>query len=143
MRKPSGKINPVSVLLLLAVGGGVYWAVLFGPVYFDNLDVREAVDAAFSRYHIEGEKRARQYLLDRLNTRTPEGTIGHHFEVDDDGVERELPGLDVPEEDVSFDYDERTSELTVRVEYDRVVVLKPTRKRRTVHFVVQKTGAIR
>lgn len=143
MRKPSGKVNPISVLLVLAFGGGVYWAVLFGPLYIDNLDVREAVDAAFSRYGNEGEDRARQYLVSRLNKGTQDGIVGHHFEVDEDGVEQELPGLDVAEDNVTFEYEERTSQLTVRVEYDRVVVLKPSQKRRTLHFVVQKTGAIR
>ncbi|MEW6430976.1 MAG: hypothetical protein AB1730_05650 [Myxococcota bacterium] len=141
--KPSGKVNPVSVLLLLALVGAGWWAVIFVPVYLDNLDVREAVDAAFSRYHVEGEQRARQFLMDRLNVRTPQGTIGHHFELDEEGVERELPGLGVPEENVTFDYVERDSLLTVRVEYDRVVVLKPTQARRTLHFVVEKSGAAR
>jgi len=141
--KPSGKVNPVSVILLLALGGGIYWAVTFVPTYYNNLDVREAVDAAFSRFTVEGEDRAHQYLLSRLNRGTQEGIIGHHFEVDEDGVEHEVPGLGVADEDVTFEFDERTSELTVRVEYDRVVVLRPFQKRRTLHFVVEKTGAIR
>lgn len=139
--KPSGKVNPVSVLLVLALIGAAYWAVIFVPIYLDNLDVREAVDAAFSRYHVDGEERARQFLMDRLNVHTPQGTIGHHFEIDEEGIEQELPGLGVPEENVTMDFVERDSQLTVRVEYDRVVVLKPSQKRRTLHFVVEKSGA--
>lgn len=141
--KPSGKVNPVTVLLVLALVGAGWWAVIFVPVYWDNLDVREAVDAAFARYHVDGEERARGFLMDRLNLVTPQGTIGHHFEIDEDGMEQEMPGLGVPDENVTFDYVERDSQLTVRVEYDRVVVLKPSQKRRTLHFVVEKSGAAR
>jgi hypothetical protein len=140
--KPSGKVNPVSVLALLALGGATYWAILFLPVYYDNLEVKEALDAAFSQARVEGEERAKTWLMRRLNGVTPgQGTLGTHLEVDEDGVERELPGLGVPEENVTFTWDDRESTLTLRVEYDRVVVLKPSDKRKVLHFVAEKKGS--
>ena len=140
--KPSGKVNPVTVLLLLAIGGAVYWAVMFGPMYLDNFEVREAVDSAWSLWATDGEDHTYQWLLNRLNNRTQMGTMGSHFEVDEDGVEKLLPGLGVPEDNITFAYDENTKMLTVRVEYQRVVVLKPSDKRRTMRFVVEKRAKV-
>lgn len=135
--KPRGKVNPVSVLVLLGIAGGIYWAVMYVPLYLDNLDVREAVDTAISRFHTTGPAAAETWLHQRLTQRTTLGVIGSHPELDDDGVEQIVPGLDVDPDNITFDWDERNSELTVRVEYDRVIRLKPTQERRTVHFVVQ------
>ncbi|MEW5740461.1 MAG: hypothetical protein AB1938_16155 [Myxococcota bacterium] len=140
--KPSGKVNPVSVLVMLALAGATYWAVLFIPLYYDNLEVKEALDSAFSQARVEGEETARVWLMRRLNGVTPNmGTLGSHYEVDEDGVEQLLPGLGVPEENVTFTWDEAASTLTLRVEYERVVILKPSEKRKVLHFVVEKKGS--
>lgn len=136
----SGKVNPVSILLLLAAVGGGWWMFTYLPIHWDHLSVREAVDSAAAEYLVAGEDTAKRKLLARLNRLTAGGeTIGWHFETDEEGNEERVPGLGLTEDNVTIEWDEANKQVTVRVEYDRVVELKPLEDRKTVHFSAEKS----
>lgn len=136
--KARGGVNPISVLLLLAIGAGIWAAITFIPAYWDNLTVREVAHSAATRYPTSGEDGVAAALLERLNDLTMEGTVGWHFDVDEDGYEQKVPGLAVDPDNVQVSYDEEKRVVTVRVAYDRTVELKPSDERRVLHFVVEE-----
>lgn len=135
----NGESNPATYVLLVLLALVGYYAYFVVPVYLDNLEVKEAVSEAHNGWFTEGGRaQSRDRLLVRLNQRNPDVT---HFEVDEAGVETEKPGFGITQEQVSFDYDESSKRLTIRVEYDRIVTFVPFKKRKTYHFVVERTGA--
>lgn len=135
--KPRGAVNPVSVIIILALIGLGWWLYTFLPVYWDNLSVREAAGAAAIDW-LRGEESVKATVMRRLNMATPEGVVGWHFATDEEGNETKVPGLGVAEEDITVNWDEASRTVTIRISYDRVVEMKPLDKRRTVHFEVEK-----
>lgn len=130
--------NPVTVLLVIALAGAGFYGFHVAPLYLDNLEVKEAAAEAFNTWIVEGEERARFKLMLRLNGK---GT-GYHHEIDDDGVEQVKPGLGIPDEQVTFDFDDGKRVLTVSIAYTRLVQFKPLEKRKTYSFSVMKSGTI-
>jgi hypothetical protein len=124
----------VTWLSILGVVALIYSAVMFGPVYLDHIDVREATNMAFSVYLLEKPESAKSRLLGRL------GQIGDHYEEGDDGEEQLVQGLGVAEEDVTIELDPSSNVLTIRVTYDRAVELIPTKKKHTFHLMAEKIG---
>lgn len=135
-----GKTNPLTVLLVLAVGFGAWWGFLFIPVYLDQMEVKEATRQILnlipqSRSPID----AAANPLFRLNSQ-----VGWHFVVDEEtGVETVAPGLGLTVDDnVTVDVDTAAKLVTVRIEYDRVVQWKPLQRRKTLHFVAVATDKL-
>lgn len=139
MRTNGESINPVTYLVFLALAAAGFYAYHVGPLYYDNLEARDAAGEAFAVYALSGEQVAHNKLLTRLNQRSPNTT---HFEVDRDGVESEKPGYGLTDDNISFNFDESTRTLTVRIEYDRFVDFKPFKKRKSYHLVAEKTGVL-
>lgn len=135
-----GKTNPLTVLLFLAVGFGAWWGFLFIPVYVDQMEVKEATRQIVNLIPQAGDPmNAVTPPLFRLNSQ-----VGWHFVVDEEtGIESVKPGLGLTAEDnVTVDVDEQRKLVTVRIEYDRVVQLKPLERRRTLHFVAVATDKL-
>lgn len=110
---------------------------VYGQAYLDHFDVKEEVWLAFSTT-VTGEHEARARLMQALNAK-----IGWHYELDEGtGEETIKPGLGVPDEAVEIVLNPETKVVRVRVEYDRVLPLKPSDRRTTVHFVAEKTGKL-
>jgi hypothetical protein len=129
------RTNPVTVLFLLALALAGWWAFIFGPLYLDHLEVREAAAQTIALIPGAGTpKDAAKIPVNRLNTR-----VGWHYQVDEEtGEERVLPGLGIDfDEGVTVDYDPSTKLAVVRFSYDRVVQLKPLERRQRVHFVAE------
>ena len=139
MRK-NGETNPVTYLLVVLIAAALFYAFHVGPVYWDNLTVKEAAQEAVNVYILNGEDAAKAGMLSRLNVKSPETS---HFEVDADGVESEKPGFGLTEDNVTFTLDEHTKKLTLRVEYDRTIQFKPLKKRKTYHLMIEKVGITR
>jgi hypothetical protein len=138
VRTPAGKTNPFSVLLFLAFVAGGWWLFTFGPIYIDNLEVKDEVAKGLAQAVLEGDGSAQKTLVIRLNK-----TIGWHYEVDEETQqERVKPGLGVEAEQVVVNSDSSTKMITVRVEYDRTFQLAPLKDRKTLHFVVLKQGKL-
>ena len=135
----NGETNPgtyVAVVLIAAVGFYCFHVV---PVYWDNLEAKEAASEALSVYILKGEKSAREGLMFRLNGNA---TV-RHYEVDDEGVESIKPGYGILEDNVVIDVDEKMNKIVVRITYDRIVEFSPLKKRKSYHLVAEKIGTIR
>ena len=138
MRAPPGETNPFSVLLLLALAAGGWWLYVFGPVYWDNLEVKDAVAKSVNQAVLEGDANAQITLLIQLNR-----TVGWHYQVDEETqAEQVKAGLGLEKEQVLVKTDSDAKMITVRVEYDRTFQLVPFKQRKTLHFVVLKQGKI-
>ena len=124
--------------MLIGVAAGAWWAWIFGPAYLDQFDVKEDVWLAFSTM-LTDESGARAKLLRDLNEK-----VGWHYAVDEaTGLEEVRPGLGIEPEQIEMTIAPEVNLLRVRVEYDRVLQLKPTSRRTTVHFVAEQTGKIK
>ena len=135
----NGETNPgtyVAVVLIAAVG---FYCFHVAPVYWDNLEAKEAASEALSVYILKGEKSAREGLMFRLNGNA---TV-RHYEVDDEGVESIKPGYGILEDNVVIDVDEKMNKIVVRITYDRIVEFSPLKKRKSYHLVAEKIGTIR
>lgn len=135
----NGETNPgtyVVVALLAAAGFYVYHVA---PVYWDNMEAKEAASEAVSVYVLSGEETARNGLLYRLNNNQSVS----HFEVDEEGVESIKPGYGLEPENITIDVDEKTKKIVVRVEYNRIIEFSPLKKRKNFHLVAEKIGTIK
>lgn len=135
----NGETNPGTYVVGALLLGAGFYAFHVAPVYWGNLEAKEAAAEAFSAYILKGEEVAKSNLLIRLNDRSPDMT---HYETDEDGVESIKPGYGIREDAVTFTLDESTRKLTVRIEYDRLVEFKPLKKRKLYHLVAEKTGTL-
>ncbi|PZR16100.1 MAG: hypothetical protein DI536_07345 [Archangium gephyra] len=131
----NGETNPVTWIVVLALIGVGFYGFHVGPVYMDNLEVKEAASEAFNVYFNDGEDLARRKLIIRLN----EKNFGTHLEVDENGVESWKPGLGIDPERVTF-VEGGDGTLRVTVSYDRVVIFSPLKKRKTFHVSAEKVG---
>jgi len=144
--RPSGAVNPLAVLLGAAFAAAVYWAVIFGPVYLDNMGVREAIDVGFATAHpVESNRgtddEVRAAVLRRINEKPD--PVGWHMEEDPKTGEMvEKFGLGLEPDAVTVERDPATSRIRVAVDYSRTVRYKPTQKVRVVSFHVEKEGPI-
>lgn len=129
----NGETNPVTIIVILALIAAGFYAYHVVPVYLDNATVREKCQEAFNIYWVNGDNMARQKLTFNVNT-----VIGEHFEVDEDGVERVVKGLGVPEDDIFIEESDET--LTVRVTYARTIQFSPLKNRKTFQLMAEKVG---
>jgi hypothetical protein len=134
--RASGKVNFVALLMLLAIGGGVYLVAIYSGVYLDNLDVKQQMKAGFNDWGVKNEATIRTQLLRKLNDKE----LGWHREEDEYGEEHVRPGLGITDEQLVIEADTVSRQLSMRLEYDREVQFKPSKKRKIVHFVVDVSG---
>lgn len=135
----NGETNPGTYVVVVLLAAAGFYLYHVAPVYWDNMDAREAASEALSVYILKGEETARAGLMFRLNN----NPNTNHFEVDDEGVESIKPGLGLKPEDVTIDVDEKTKKIVVRIQYDRIVEFSPLKKRKVFHLVAEKIGTIR
>ncbi len=137
MLRARGAVCLVTLALLLVVLAAAYAGWLYIPVYLDNLDMREAVVAAFNRMGTDPDDgRIKAFLLSRTNA------IGTHWETQG-GVRVEKPGLGLTEADLVLDresFADRTG--SVQVDYQREIRLWPSDTFKTLDFHVEKVGTL-
>lgn len=133
LRRPRGAVNPLSVLVILAIAAAIYYVAIFSPVYLDNIDVTDAVVSAYNQSGQVPDEQIKGVLRDKLKR------IGTHREPNADGELEEKMGLGVPDEDVVYEVNPDNT-VTVQVKYFREVRLKPTGKWTKVKFSPSKHG---
>jgi hypothetical protein len=136
--RPSGKVNLIAVVILGALAYGIWWVITFSSVYLDNIDVKEAVDAGFNLSN-RGDDVA---ILNAILAKTNASTLGIHDETDEFGVVTQVGGIGLKEENITVTRDEVLKKISITVEYQRKVFLKPSAKVKYVKFRVQKEGPI-
>jgi hypothetical protein len=133
--RDSGKVSLGTLVLLLLLGGAVYVAALYAPLYVDSLDVKEAVAAA---HNLAGRNLNDSVLRNEIRQRTSQ--MGTHEEPDGWGATRTVPGLGLTDEQIRIERNGVTGSVRIEVLWDRTVVLKPTRRTHTFHFRALKEG---
>ena len=137
MLRARGAVSLVTLFLLLVLLAAGYAGYLLIPLYLDNLDMREAMTAAFNRMASDPDDgRIRIYLVGRANT------IGTHWERQG-GVRVEKPGLGLGAEDFIIERESFTGHSgRVQVDYQREFRLWPSDTFKTLDFHVEKAGAL-
>lgn len=136
--RPSGKFNPLSLLVIGGVAYGLWWMFTFVGVYLDNLDVKDGVNGAFN----ESPRSSDPVLISHILGKANASTTGEHEEEQPDGTIKVVPGIGLKEEDVTITRDDVASTIRIAVAYQRKVVLKPTTKVKFVQFSYVKEGPI-
>lgn len=137
MRRPIGATNIFSVLILAGLAFALWYGIVVGPAYLDNLDMKQFVS--------EGFNQAKNRRTDEQITRhivEAASRVGEHLADDGYGNITWQPGLGITAEDVVILRDEVNDTLTVRVEYVRQRVLKPLSRMKDIRFVVEESGEL-
>ena len=136
--RPGGKVNLIAVVILGAVAYGIWWIITFSGIYLDNLDVKEAVAGAFNESNRKDDDKLAAAIFSKCNL----SSLGTHE--DDDGWDnvKTMGGLGLKNENVTIVRDEVANRISITVEYQRKVELKPFSKVRVVNFRVAKEGTI-
>ncbi len=110
--------NLGTLAVLAAIASAIYVAAKVVPLYVDNLDVKEAVEAAFNlagRNNNDGLLRAE--IRDRTNR------MGSHVETDTWGNDRVVPGLGLTDDQIAIERSHITENVRIEVTYQRAVEL--------------------
>ena len=122
--RPSGKVNLIGVVILGAIAYGIWWVVTFSGVYLDNIDVRDAVEGAYNESGRKDDATLISIMKNQLNL----STLGKHEETDEFGVTSEKGGLGLTDENFTISRDDVTKRITITIQYQRKVSLKPLKK---------------
>jgi len=133
LRGPRGAVNPLSVIVIVAIVAAIYYVAIFAPAYLDNIDVTDAVVSAYNQTGQAQDETIRTNLRDKLKR------IGTHREPNENGELVEVLGLGIPDEDVTYEVNPDNT-VTVQVKYVREIRLKPTGKWSKLRFSPSKHG---
>lgn len=116
MSKLIGKLGTLAVLA--AIASAIYVAAKVVPLYVDNLDVKEAVEAAFN---LAGRNNNDSILRAEIRERT--NRMGSHVETDKWGTEQVVPGLGLTDDQIVIERSRVTENVRIEVTYQREVDL--------------------
>lgn len=112
----SGKINIGFLVFLVVVAAVIYVAAKVVPFYVDHMDVQEAVEAA---HNLAGRNNNDGLLRNEIRERTMR--MGSHIETDSWGVDKEVPGLGLTEDQIVIERSRITDNVRIEVTYEREV----------------------
>lgn len=124
--------------MIVGLIGALYWAVVFGPAYLDNISMREALDVAV--HTRGGDEHVVEAVINRVNF--GEHAFGYHYEENENGEQVEVRGMGLTADNISVDRNEQAHTLKVMIDYTRPVRLKPTSTVRSVTFHLEQEGPI-
>ena len=134
--QPRGKVNLVALLLMGAIAAAIYSVIMFSGAYVDNFDVKTEVASLVNQANRLTDDQLRATLVSRMNQ------IGTHYEEQFDGSWVEQPGLGVTNDNVQINRDTVAGIIVVRVDYGRLINLKPFGKWTTLNVSAQKEGPV-
>lgn len=123
------------VLLLAAIAGAIYVGAKIAPFYVDNMDVKEAVDAAFN---LAGRNTNDSILRAEIRDRT--SRMGSHVETDSWGVDHVVPGLGLTDDQIVIERSRITDNVRIEVTYQREAELSLFNRVHVVELRVVKEG---
>lgn len=136
--RPHGKVNLIAVVILGAIAYGIWWVITFSGVYLDNIDVKDAVEGAYNESNRKDDVTTAGTIIAKTNL----STLGNHEEDDGYGTITTKGGLGLKDENITVVRDEVLKRITITVQYQRKVELKPLKKVKFVKFRVVKDGPI-
>jgi hypothetical protein len=126
-------LGTVAVLAVVAVA--IYVGAKIGPLYVDNMDVKEAVEAA---HNLAGRNTNDSVLRAEIRDRT--SRMGTHLETDSWGAERVVPGLGLTDEQITIERSRITDNVLIEVVYQREVELSLFNRVHVVELRAVKEG---
>ena len=108
--------NLGNLVMLAAIVGAIYAAAKVVPLYVDNMDVQEAVDAAFN---LAGRNTNDGLLRAEIRDRT--SRMGSHVATDTWGEDRVVPGLGLTDDQILIERSRITDNVRIEVTYQREV----------------------
>jgi hypothetical protein len=126
-------LGTVAVLAVLACV--IYVAAKIVPLYVDNMDVKEAVEAA---HNLSGRNSNDSVLRGEIRDRTRR--MGSHVETDSWGTERVVPGLGLTDEQITIERSPITDNVKIEVVYEREVELSLFNRVHVVELRAVKEG---
>ncbi|MFL5350901.1 MAG: hypothetical protein ACJ8AT_39540 [Hyalangium sp.] len=132
---PKAAKNLITLLVLVLVAGGIYVAAKVVPFYVDNLDVEDAVSAAFN---LSGRNGNDGILRAEIRSRTMR--MGSHVETDTWGVDHVVPGLGLTDDQIEIERSRITDNVRIEVTYQRDVEFALFKRTHTLVFHVVREG---
>jgi hypothetical protein len=105
----------MSIVMIAAVSGAIYWGVLFGPKYMDHIDVKQAMRRAIAQKASMGSIEDIQDILIRE-------------------MKVIAPDVELIREDITVTRNKDVASVEIDFEYTREVKLVPTDKMSSVSF---------
>jgi hypothetical protein len=133
--RDAGKTNFAGLGLLVVVASIIFVAVKVVPFYVDNLDVKEAVEAA---HNLSGRNNNDGILREEIRMRTKH--MGEHVQRDSWGVDQVVPGLGLTDDDITIERSPVTENVRIEVNYERVVDFSPIPYTRVLRLRAMKEG---
>ncbi len=113
LRPQRGQITWVTLLLLAAVAGAAYLAVMWGPIYFENYAVKQVV-----RDYMNQAVKNRDDELLRHNMVAKIRSLSQVDGVDGYGRAVKVPAVAIEEREVSWQRDSQSQPPMLRVSFD-------------------------
>ncbi len=132
---PKAVKNLVILLVLTLVVGAIYVGAKVVPFYVDNMDVEEAVGAAFN---LAGRNGNDGILRAEIRSRTMR--MGSHVETDTWGVDHVVPGLGLTDDLIEIERSRITDNVRIEVTYQRDVEFALFNRTHTLVFHVIREG---
>ena len=110
--------NLGNLVVVAAIAGAIYVAAKVVPLYVDNMDVQEAVEAAFN---LAGRNNNDSLLRAEIRDRT--SRMGSHVTTDSWGVDHVVPGLGLTDDQILIERSRITDNVRIEVTYQREVDL--------------------
>jgi hypothetical protein len=136
LQRPTGKINLIGLVLLLGAAALVYSVVMFNRPVLDNLDVKEAISAAYNQAEGLDEHAIKQMIENRTQQ------VGEHDEDDGYGNIKTVSGLGLTDDNITVERNEVAHSISIRVDYARKVILAPTHKVYVLKLHPEQSGPI-
>jgi hypothetical protein len=121
-RRGERGITFISVLLLLALLGGVYWLLMFGSAYWENQEVKTTLkEAANLCYHEKNDQKVRDFIMGRLKNQFP-------------GSGNQTMSIDLDPGDLRIERTDSPKHVNIWLTYSRTVKTPFVDQERTVTF---------
>ena len=127
MRRPRG-FTIVTALILLLVGGGLFWGLTYGGAYWDNVEVKSILgQAANLAYAERNDKAIRDFVFLRLHQK---------FDVDvlEGGKTTKELSIEAPEESLRVERTTSPQQIDIWFTYSRDVRQPLTGQIKTITF---------
>ena len=125
MRAQRG-ITFVTVLLLLAIAGGVYWVATFGSAYWENQEVKATLrEAANFCYREKDDRKVRDFIVRKLHAQ---------FDLPAQGNRPPQMAIDFDPADVRIERTETPKKVDIWLTYSRTVKTPLLDQERSVTF---------
>ena len=130
VRRRARGMTFMGVMLLLALGAGIYWIVTFGGAHWDNHELktilRQAGNIAYSEH---SDKNVRDWILKKADE-----LFG--YDTEEFGQRRRKLRIEFQPDELVLERSQIPAEMRIRLNYSRVVKLPLLGGERQMYFAI-------